>query len=134
MRIMNNILDYTYYRIAKKYFKRDGSQSITALLTLTLIISLYILFLFFAVLFSFFEVTDRDNTPVWEKAIVLSIMFLIFLYNKKRYNNMYFVFRERWINESKTLKIRNGIFVIFFMISPLILIVILAACFNKLNL
>jgi hypothetical protein len=131
---MNNILDYTYYRIAKKYFKRDGSQSITALLTLTLIISLYILFLFFAVLFSFFEVTDRDNTPVWEKAIVLSIMFLIFLYNKKRYNNMYFVFRERWINESKTLKIRNGIFVIFFMISPLILIVILAACFNKLNL
>lgn len=131
---MNNILDYTYYRISKKYFKRDGSQSITALLTLTLIISLYILFLFFAVLFSFFEVTDRDNTPVWEKAIVLSIMFLIFLYNKKRYNNMYFVFRERWINESKTLKIRNGIFVIFFIISPLILIVILAACFNKLNL
>ncbi|WP_347053594.1 hypothetical protein [Flavobacterium olei] len=131
---MNKIFDYTYYRIAKKYFKRDGSQSITALLTLTLIMSLYILFLFFAVLFSFFEVPDRDNTPVWEKAIVLTIMFLIFLYNKKRYNNMYFVFRERWINESKTLKIRNGILVIFFIISPLILIVILAAFFNKLNL
>lgn len=131
---MNYIFDYTYYRVAKKYFKKDGVQAFTALLTVSLIMFLYLLLSFFAVIFILFNIPQREHAPLWEKVVVLLVMFLIFLYNKKRYNNKYTVFREKWINEPKGIKIKKGIIVILFIISPLIFIMILLSMFNKLNL
>ena len=69
-----NIFDYTYYRIAKQYFKRDGLEAITAILTLVLIKFLYLLSLYFLCK----ELLNFDNNPrttsTVEKIIVLFII------------------------------------------------------------
>lgn len=129
---MKNIFDYTFYRIAKFYFKRDGSDSITALLTLTLIMFLYFLNIFLA----FFELLKIDiigMSTIFEKVTILIIIFFIYLFNKKKYNRRYLALRDKWINEEKNKKRINGFFVIFFILSPLLLLVFIASLFGRTN-
>ena len=80
-RQMKNIFDYTYYRIAKFYFKRDGSDAITALLTLTLIMFLYFLNMFF-VCFELLKIDINGNSTIFEKATILIVIFFFYLIKK----------------------------------------------------
>ena len=130
---MKNIFDYTFYRIAKFYFKRDGSDTITSLLTLTIIIFLYLLDAYFLIK----ELLNFDNkqrtTSLVEKILVVFIMLLIYLYNRKKYKNKYFGYRDIWVNEEKNKKRINGFLVILFILSPLLLLVFIASIFDKTN-
>ena len=130
---MKNIFDYTFYRISKFYFKRDGSDAITSLLTLTIIIFLYLL----DALFLIRELLNFDNKPrttsLVEKILAVFIILLIYLYNRKKYKDKYLFFREKWINEEKNKKRINGFIVILFILSPLLLLVFIASVFGKTN-
>ena len=130
---MKNIFDYTYFRIAKFYFKGDGLDATTSLLTISLIIYLYLLDAYLLTK----EVLNIDNKPritsLYEKIFVVFIMYLIYLYVKKIYQNKYLFLREKWINEEKNKKRINGFFVILFILSPLFLLVFIASLFGKAN-
>lgn len=115
---MKNIFDYTYYRIAKFYFKRDGSDAITALLTLTLIMFLYFLNMFF-VCFEFLKIDINGKSTIFEKATILIVIFFIYLFNKKKYKGRYLDLRDKWINEEINKKRINGFFIVFFILLPL---------------
>jgi membrane protein YdbS with pleckstrin-like domain len=128
---MKIIFDYTYYRIAKFYFKRDGSEAVTALLTITLVHFLYLLSIVFF-LIGIFEI-GRRKTSTLEKTTIVIVIFLIFLYNKRNYNGKYFNLREKWKNETKKMKIRNGILIILFVLSPLFLIILISHYFGRTN-
>ena len=78
---MRIFFNYTYYRIAKFYFKREGSDAITALLTITLILFLYLLSVVLF-LIGIFEIGPR-KTSILEKITIIIVIFLIFLYTKK---------------------------------------------------
>ncbi|MFK7049807.1 hypothetical protein FLACOL_00454 [Flavobacterium columnare] len=130
---MKNIFDYTFYRISKFYFKRDGTDAITSLLTLTIIMFLYLLNAYFLIR----ELLNFDNKPrttgLVDKIGIVFIMLLIYLYNRKKYKGKYFILRDIWINEEKNKKQINGFFVVLFILSPLIFLVFIAIIFDKAN-
>ena len=101
---MKNIFDYTFYRIAKFYFKRDGSDAITSLLTLTIIIFLYLLDAYFLIR----ELLNFDNkqrtTSLVEKILVVFIMLLIYLYNRKNIKISILVTEISGLMKKKTKK------------------------------
>lgn len=128
---MKNIFNYTYYRITKFYYKKDGSDATTALLTITLILSLFVISIEF-IISGYFEIYRKISTL--EIILILILMFVFYLILKKRYKNKYSSFREKWIKETNNNKRLNGFLVILFILSPLILIVIIASFFGRLNL
>lgn len=130
---MKNIFDYTYYRIAKFYFKRDGLSAFTALLTVSLIYAFYLMAFFFLGKDLFFYTEKRSEVYLLEKIVLFSILFLIFLYNKKRYKGKYFFFREKWSKESDKQKQIKGVLVILFIVSPLLLLLVIANAFGRTN-
>lgn len=128
------IFDYTYYRVAKQYFKRDGSDSETSLHTVSLIICIYIFDLFFVIEEMFFPINrNPQGLSLLEKATVALFMYLIYCVVKKRYKGKFFFLREKWLNEPVIKKRINGIGVILFILSPFILLVVIAKIFGKLN-
>lgn len=130
---MKNIFDYTYYRIAKFYFKRDGLEAFTALLTISLIYAFYLMDIFFLAKDLFFYAEKSNKVYLLEKIVLLLILFLIYFYNKKRYKGKYFFFREKWSKESKSKKQIKGILVIIFILSPLLLLFVIANVFGRTN-
>lgn len=128
---MKNIFNYTYYRITKFYYKKDGSDATTALLTITLILSLFLISIEF-IISGYFGLDRKISTL--EIILILIVMFVFYLILRKRYENKYSSFREKWIKETNNKKRLNGFLVILFILSPLILIVIVASFFGKLNL
>lgn len=128
---MKNIFNYTYYRITKFYYKKDGSDATTALLTITLILSLFVISIEF-IISGYFGLDRKISTL--EIILILIVMFVFYFILRKRYENKYSSFREKWIKETNNKKRLNGFLVILFILSPLILIVIVASFFGKLNL
>ncbi|MBF2092988.1 hypothetical protein H1R85_10785, partial [Flavobacterium psychrophilum] len=116
---MKNIFDYTYYRIAKFYYKRDGSDAITALLTITLIFSLYVIDILLFV-FEVLNINIRIQASFIERCVIAVSLYIVYLPIKKRYSGKYFLLREKWIKETKYKKRLNGFLVILFILSPLI--------------
>lgn len=112
---MRNILDYTFYRTAKRHFKRDGADAITARLTLTFIFSLYsIPFISFIADLIRFD----SNTPL--DIILFGLTFLVIEYFvRKYYKGKYLKLREKWIKESRMQKCIGVIYIILFFFSPL---------------
>jgi Ca2+/Na+ antiporter len=130
---MKKIFDYTYYRIAKFYFKSDGLEAFTSILTISIIKGLYLMGLFFIIKDSFFYNKGGRIVGLLEKSVLILILFFLYLYNKKKYQNKYLILRDKWINEEKNKKRVNGFLVILFVLSPLFLIVFIASYFGKTN-
>jgi hypothetical protein len=130
---MKNIFDYTYYRIAKFYFKRDGLEAFTSVLTISLIKGLYLMSLFFLLKDFFFYNREGRIVGTFEKAALLLVLLLLYLYNKKKYQEKYLFLRDKWTNEEKYKKRINGFLVIFFILSPLLLLVFIASIFGRTN-
>lgn len=87
---MKCIFDYTYYRVAKFYFKRDGLGAFTALLTISLIYAFYLMDIFFLVKDSFFFVAKRNEVFILEKIIVLLVGLFIYIIKKNIKGSTFF--------------------------------------------
>lgn len=112
---MRNILDYTYYIIAKRHFKNDGVGAFTARLALTFIISLYTIpFILFIS-----DLIKIDSNILLGKIIYGLIFFIIGYFVKNKYKGKYLKLREKWINESEVEKWIGVIYIVLFFFSPL---------------
>jgi uncharacterized membrane protein len=122
---MTSIFDYTYYRLAKAYFKWDGETASTAFIGLSLIQALLIAIVFFPVLKMFY--TRADTAPYAKSFGTLGgIIFLLFcFYNYKRYKGKYYNLSQRWKNESITQKRVRGFLLVLAIPTILILGILL---------
>ncbi len=118
---MNNLFDYTYYRTAKRHFKRDGADAFTAILTISFVIFLYIL----PVYYSLINIFNFKLSQFNDKIILSVIGILIFLIIKKKYKDKYFTFRDKWINETKKEKLFGEVLIVIFFFSPFLLMLLM---------
>lgn len=132
--MIGKFFDYTFYRLAKKYFKTDGNSYFTALLTVSLIQFLYLLAVFAVVnKFLLGDLAYITKNRLINLLIFCMVFLPFYLFNKRKYKRKYFTFRERWKNETKKIKIRNGILMILFIISPLVSLFLIAFWIGKTN-
>lgn len=117
---MKNILDYTFYRTAKRHFKRDGIDAFTAKLTITFILSLYCI-PFIIYIIDLFKLKPNLNIEI---ILYIFISFIIYFLVKIRYKSKYLILRDKWINEKKSEKYLGEIYIILFFFSPLLLMFI----------
>lgn len=110
--MIKNFFDYHYYRIAKFYYKRDGSDATTALISVAAVQGWIIVNILLFIKEFFFETEKFKYSWIFFILIMVGIIF----YNKKRYKDKYLQFREKWINEKKRQKAINGILVILTII------------------
>lgn len=122
------MFDYTFYRTAKRHFKRDGSDSSTAILTITFIVCLYCIPLYDFIIVNIlgFNLSSLNN-----KIILILIALIVFFITKKRYKGKYFIFREKWINETKTEKLLGVLLIVIFFFLPLLFMFIIKYFLNN---
>lgn len=121
-----DFFDYHFYRVAKYYYKRDGSDAVTALISVSSVQSWIII----NILIFMKDIFFREIKFEYDWVIILLIMGSTYLYNKKRYLKKYIVLREKWSKESEEKKWINGIIIITIVFSWS-LIFINGLIFNK---
>ncbi|MGI9582586.1 hypothetical protein ACR1PO_15430 [Chryseobacterium sp. RRHN12] len=117
---MKNFFDYHYYRVAKFYYKRDGADATTALISVSAVQAWIVINIFLFMKELFF----KDIKIKYSWIIFLAVMVGILIYNKKKYKSKYPILRNKWINESKKNKAINGVIIILTIIFSWLLIFI----------
>jgi uncharacterized membrane protein YbhN (UPF0104 family) len=117
--------DYLFYRVARAYSKTISTSPIGmswAIVSLMEFLSASIVFFSFQILFH-----HKVTVP---KPILIISMILVMAFNRIRYffrkRTNYEALDKKWINETKFLKVRNGVFATLYIILNLILAIGLA--------
>ncbi|MFA6084451.1 hypothetical protein [Mucilaginibacter sp.] len=117
------IFDYIFYRIAKRFYKKDGIDAERALVILAVIHSLLvatILIIPYKLFISYNEFKIPKNILRIECA---SIFIICYIFNRYRYKGMYWSFSERWKDrESYNQYVLNGYLVIVSIFIPFIIL------------
>ncbi|WP_223649912.1 hypothetical protein [Hymenobacter psoromatis] len=123
---MSNLFNYVFYRIAKFYYKWDGSDSSTAIIAISGIQVLYVALLFSTLIRVNFT---RHQINPYSKSIEIvgffSILILVYL-NSKKYEGLYNLLRNKWINETYTQGFFRGLGVWVIALFPLLGMLFLA--------
>lgn len=122
-----DFFDYHFYRVAKYYYKRDGSDATTALISVSSVQSWIMINILIFIKDFFF----REIKFEFDWVIILLIMGGTYLYNKKRYLKKYIVLREKWSKESDKKKWINGIVIIVTIVFSWSLIFLNGLIFNR---
>ena len=110
------IFDYIFFRVAKYFFKKDGSNAQRAFAVVTIVQTLLIGELFFT-LDRYLLVTKISGDTAKFVGIVIAGI-LLFL-NHLRYQGKYFSYRVRWVeNENLRAYIVKGFLVIAAILLP----------------
>lgn len=117
---MKDFFDYHYYRVAKFYYKRDGSDATTALISVSAVQGWLVINILLFIKELFFQ--DIELTYGW--IVFLTVMIGVLIYNKKKYKNKYSELRNRWIHENSKDKAINGLIIILTIIFSWLLIFI----------
>lgn len=110
--MIRDFFSYHYYRVAKFYYKRDGADATTALISVSAVQGWIII----NILLFIKETLFNNEKLKYGWVVFLVVMVGILFYNKKKYKNKYLELRSKWINEEKNDKIFNGILVILTII------------------
>ncbi|WP_312306295.1 hypothetical protein [Chryseobacterium sp.] len=110
--MIRDFFSYDYYRVAKFYYKRDGADATTALISVSAVQGWIII----NILLFIKEILFNNEKLKYGWVVFLVVMVGILFYNKKKYKNKYLELRSKWINEEKNDKIFNGILVILTII------------------
>jgi hypothetical protein len=117
------IFDYIYYRIAKRFYKKDGIDAERALVTLAVIHSLLaatILVIPYKLFVSYNEFMIPKNILGIGSALIWIICYIL---NRYRYKGMYWRFSERWKDrESYNQYVLNGYLVVVSIFIPFIIL------------
>jgi hypothetical protein len=94
------MIDYAFYRIAKFYYKWDGSKAITAILAIS---GTQVMYVFLPISFTLKKIYSRHELHPHSKEIATlgTIVFLAIVYiNHNKYKALYSSLRRRWHNET----------------------------------
>ncbi|MEI3790167.1 MULTISPECIES: hypothetical protein [unclassified Chryseobacterium] len=110
--MIKDFFDYHYYRVAKFYYKRDGADATTALISVSAVQTWIII----NVLLFIKELFFQNEKLKYGWIVFLFIMIGILIYNKRKYKNKYLELRNKWVNEKKKEKTVNGLIIILAII------------------
>lgn len=115
---MLSIFDYIYFRLAKFFFKKDGSFAPRAIAIVTLVQSLI---LWILIRFTF-NIEDSSFIREYYKTIVVVFGVSVLVLNYRRYNNKYREYSVRWRGSetSTQRRIRDWLVVLGILISFII--------------
>jgi len=115
------ILDYIYYRFAEFYKRWDGKDAITAVMAVTLIISMVIIDLLIFI-YRVFSLDKYKHYFMQEGSIIVVIvMIIIMAFCHKRYQGKYEKIKKEWSNETKKQKLIRGVLVLVAFFLPILL-------------
>ena len=121
--IVADFFDYIYYRVAKAYFKWDGRDGATGIIAVGMIQG--VVFLFVAGLFMHLFLTEgqelRFKEVITPKQFAGVVMLVFIAFNYFKYRKRYDELNQKWENEPKSTRRRNGILVVISMIAPFLL-------------
>lgn len=126
---LRTFLDYNYYRVARFYFRREGTNAATALVHVSLIVSttfapiiIFSLIIFFAK-FSIPWGTGKGFIKIFAIIYYLLIYFIISRHYRER--GIYLILRDRWYSESKRKRVLKGFGVILSILVPLLICIVI---------
>jgi hypothetical protein len=121
------IFDYIFYRIAKFYFKKDGTHASTAVTLLSVFQSFLINIIFLLVVKSNLNSTELSNSTRTIGYFGAFITVIVILLNYYRYNKKYLNLRDRWYNYETTFqnRIRGALILFAFIISIFLFFLVL---------
>ena len=126
------LFEYIFYRIAKYFYKRDGSDAIRALGIVSVIqgVLLADLLIIFLKLFVPGSVSEEyvKYGRIVGTAVALGLMFINYQYFKKKY----WMLSDRWRESETSLqrKIR-GWLVVFLIFAPFLILILLGTVFGR---
>ncbi|WP_223032379.1 hypothetical protein [Hanstruepera marina] len=131
-----NAYKYIYYRLYSFSKNKIGERELAPYSAMFLMSfsSLVILFIINVSLIIFLniEIITSNNVSIIEVVIIalvlLAIHFFLFIPNKK-----YLKIENEFVNESKKLRFRNGVFVLFYPIGSLVIYAILLFYLASIN-
>lgn len=126
MKKISNIFDYIYYRLNKFYYKWDGENGTTSVIGVSMFQSMMIGNTIVIILKIILTKEQLKNTSKTLVFLIITIFIVLEIYNYFIYKNKYSVLKERWKDETNKDKIQRGILVILALVSPWVLIVLLA--------
>lgn len=119
------LFDYIFYRITKAYFKWDGRSGATGIAGVTMVQSFLLIDIFFFIT----KLLKVDNLTPYSKTIttVAAVLILgLFAFNFYKYRESYNKLRFLWKNESESKSTVGGVFVVFSILFPIILLYIIS--------
>jgi len=120
------LFDYTFYRIAQFFYKKDGVDAFRAVCLVSVIQGLIFGKLFFALIkLKFWHNDNFILTHIQVKYFACLMALIILFFNYIRYKRKYWQFSERW-KDTETQSQRNwrGIMVISAILLPFLLILL----------
>jgi uncharacterized membrane protein YidH (DUF202 family) len=119
---MKSLIDYTYYRICKLYYKYDNGRGLYGkiIISLTEIIffeDIYILLQHFSI-----SSNTRQEYSKWFTSLFVIIAIIIFVLNYLIFNQKFKDFDKRWKDESNQLKALKGLLIVVFLLIPWLLL------------
>ena len=118
------LFDYIFYRIAKFYYKRDGSSAFRAVAILSVLQGMLIVDLFLLIRILFLNQSDVQDYIKYGRMIGIALAILLIVLNYFYFRNRYWKLSDQWREKEKeNPMIRNarGWLVIFAIILPFLL-------------
>jgi hypothetical protein len=117
------LFDYTYYRIAKFFYKKDGLDAFRAVAVVSTIQCLFLIALSTFILRNIYSLNYLATFIELQKQVYCGVGISIGVYNYFfRYKGMYWRYSERWeVIEGADRYLYNGYLVIILIILPLVL-------------
>jgi membrane protein YdbS with pleckstrin-like domain len=106
------VLDYIFYRFAESYKKWDGEDAVTAIMAVSLVISMFIMDLLGFVYMIFFFDKYKNLYKKEGAFIVVLVMLIIIVFTYKRYRGQFKNIKKRWSNETKKQRVIRGFLVV----------------------
>ena len=116
------IFDYTFYRVAKFFYRKDGIEATRAIATVTFIQGALLSAFLVGLLRLFYDLSDIAKFSKISSTIGLALTIIIAILNYLHYKGKYWKLANKWKDkETKRQKNFRGIFVIFMILVPFIL-------------
>jgi hypothetical protein len=122
---IKTLFEYMYYRITKAYLKREGKLGITAIISISLCQTLFIVDFIFSIMRLFLH---RSETVQYTKLAIILVVVLLTLmdiWNYSKYKNKYDEYEKRWGNENSSKRRLRGIIIVIVLFLPLIIAIFL---------
>ena len=120
-------MNYIYFRLAKYFFKEDGTSAIRALLLLSTFQGLLIIEAVSVILNHFLTPYEIAHYEVISRISAVAFCILLLVLNMVKYRGKYFLFREKWRHEELKTKRIRGTFVMLAIILPWVGIILSGA-------
>lgn len=113
------VFDYVYYRLAKFFFKKDGTLAARAIMILSLTQLLIVGDITAIIIRFFYNINETKNYTALAGQLGGALITILIVVNFLRYRKSYLKFSKKWGDEEINKKIVRGYLVILMIILPL---------------